>query len=110
MKATLTLMIVSLSLGLVATPAAHASNFCEHGGKKYSVHATRCEGGDRLRCVAKQTWKKIGTCPAPAPPRGPQVCRHGGKQYTIHATRCDRDVKLRCVAADTWKAIGRCTP
>jgi len=35
---------------------------CQKGGKQYSVHATVCEGGQRLRCVGENKWKVIGRC------------------------------------------------
>ena len=59
MRAT-ALAIVLLGCGLLGV--SEAANFCEHGGKKYSIHATRCENGKQLRCIAANTWKEIGTC------------------------------------------------
>jgi hypothetical protein len=98
-----------LALGLLGPgSSARAQNFCEHGGKRYTIHATRCTNGEQLRCVAHQTWKSIGKCAPPAAPSGPQFCEHGGKRYTIHATRCTNGDHLRCVAHNTWKSIGQC--
>ena len=96
------------SLFLLWSAPSAASNFCEVGGKKYSINSTRCDKGKKLRCVAKNEWKEIGTCKEAAPKKGPQFCKHGGKQYSIHSTRCDNGKKLRCVAADEWKEIGTC--
>ena len=100
------LVIVFLGCGLASV--AEAQNFCEHGGKKYTVNATRCENGKQLRCVAANTWKDIGKCAETAPAKGPQFCKHGGKQYAIYATRCEKGRQLRCMAADEWKDIGAC--
>ena len=100
------LVIAALSCSLAGV--SEAANFCEHGGKKYAIFATRCENGKHLRCVAANEWKEIGACKEPAPSKGPQFCEHGGKKYTIHATRCENGKHLRCVAANEWKAIGTC--
>jgi len=101
-------MWVIVFVGCGLSSVAEAQNFCEHGGKKYTVNATRCENGKQLRCVAANTWKEIGTCKDPAPSKGPQFCEHGGKKYSIHATRCENGKHLRCVAANEWKDIGTC--
>jgi hypothetical protein len=58
-----TLLIVASTFCIVtASQAVHAGNFCKHGGKQYSIHSTRCEDGNRLRCVSADTWKRIAAC------------------------------------------------
>jgi len=50
-------------IGDCRAPApAKGPQFCEYGGKKYSIGATRCEGADKLRCVAADQWKRIAAC------------------------------------------------
>jgi len=39
-----------------------ASQFCNYGGKRYSIHSTRCEDGNRMRCVSADTWTRIAAC------------------------------------------------
>ena len=51
--------LLALALG---EGSAAASNYCMHGGKRYTVHATRCTGGKQYRCVAHQTWRFLRAC------------------------------------------------
>ena len=93
---------------LAGTPNTVASNFCPHGGKNYSVHATRCEDGVRLRCNKGNEWKPIGKCKAPVKQTGSNFCPHGGKNYSVHATRCESGDRLRCNKGNEWKRVGSC--
>jgi hypothetical protein len=56
------LLVITVAVSLSCASVAAAARFCEHGGKKYAIFATRCEDGKHLRCVSKDTWKQIGTC------------------------------------------------
>lgn len=100
--------LVAVWLGLQLTASeADAARFCKLGKKSYAINSTRCEAGKRLRCVAVNTWKAIGTCKTRVK-KGPQFCQHGKKRYAIYATRCEGDKRFRCVAKNQWKPLGKC--